>query len=182
MKIHQLLLTALVAVLFVGCGGGGNSGNNVTVAPQSASPTETLKNFIEASKKRDVEAIKKALSKNSLIMAERVAQSQNTTVNDLFSRENPALPNEVPEIRNEKIEGETASVEVKDPNGGYETIPFVKEEGVWKIAFDKYQQALIDKTRQDMNASETNSSKPDGEKSPSNKQPAAPVNKPKTNK
>lgn len=182
MKIYQLLFIALIAVLFIGCSGG-----NQAVSEQTATPTETLKSFIEASKKKDVETIKKTLSKNSLIMVERAANVQNTTVDQLFSRENPALPNETPEIRNEKIEGETASVEVKDQTGGYDTIPFVKEEGVWKIAFDTYQKSMMEKMRKEMgntenpqqqaNTNQANRSKPDGEK-----QPSAPANKSKTNK
>lgn len=173
MKIYYLLFTAFVAVLFIGCG----SNSNVADAPQIASPTDTLKSFIEASKKQDVETIKKVLSKNSLIIAERAAQAQNTTVDELFKRENPALPGEMPEIRNEKIEGETASVEVKDKTGNFDTIPFVKEEDAWKIAFDKYQKAMMEKMQKEMKMPESNVSKPDGNK-PAN----APANKPKADK
>jgi PBP1b-binding outer membrane lipoprotein LpoB len=178
MKINQLLFIALIAFLFVGCN------KDAAVEPQIASPTDTLKSFIQSSKQKDVEAIKKVMSKNSLTIAERSAQLQNTTVDELFKRDNPALPTEIPEIRNEKIEGETATVEVKDQTSGYETIPFVKEDGVWKIAFDKYQQAMMEKMRKEMGDSESNRSKPDGapqSNAPSNKTDA-PSNKSKANK
>ena len=170
MKINQLFFIALIALLFIGCG------KDAAVAPQAPTPTDTLKTFIEASKKKDVEAIKKTLSKNSLTLAERSANLQNTTVDELFMRDNTALPNEIPEIRNEKIEGDTASVEVKDQTNGYDTIPFVKEEDAWKIAFDKYQQAMMEKMRKEMGDSESNRSKPDGDP-PTN----APANKSKAN-
>lgn len=171
MKNYQLTIIALIALLAFGC-----SGSNTAVEPQTISPTETLKRFIEASKKKDVEAIKKTLSKNSLILTERSAAAQNTTVDELFKRDNPGIPSDVPEMRNEKIEGELASVEVKDQTGGYDTIPFVKEENVWKLAFDKYQQVTIEKRRQEMKSSESNAA------TPGNKQEDAPANKAKANK
>lgn len=157
MKIYQAIIVALGAILFIGCG---------SAAPPIASPTDTLKNFIEASKKKDIEAIKKTLSKGSLELAEKSAKMQNTTVDELFKRDNMAMLNEIPEIRNEKIEGETASVEVKDFTDGYDTIPFVREDGAWKIAFDKYQQIMKEKMRQEMKLPDSNLSKPDGERRP----------------
>ena len=41
------------------------------------------------------------------------------------------------EAQNEKISGDTATLEVKDENGKWQTIPFVKEDGQWKIALDQ---------------------------------------------
>ena len=175
MKIYQLLLTALVAVLFVGC-----SANNAVVEPQAVSLTDTLKNFIEASKKKDIEAVKKTFSVSSLALVEMTATAQNTTVDELLKRGNSDLVEGTPDIRNEKIENTTASVEVKNKTGNYETIPFVNEDGTWKIAFDKYQLAIIEKARQEMSPkanSNSNVSKPDG-----NKPAKAPANKPAANK
>jgi len=163
------MIVALGAFLLIGCG---------SAAPPIASPTDTLKNFIEASKKKDVEAIRKTLSRGSLELAEKSAKIQNTTVDELFKRDNMAMLDKIPEIRNEKIEGETASVEVKDFTSGYDTIPFVKEDGVWKIAFDKYREAMMEKTRQEeMNMPASNLSKPD-----SGQQPPTTSDRSETNK
>ena len=170
MKIYQTTIVALFALLIFGCGG-------AATAPPIASPTDTLKNFIEASKKKDVAAIKKTLSRGSLELAEKSAKTQNTTVDELLKRDDMPMLDEIPEIRNEKIEGDAASVEVKDFTSGYDTIPFVKEDGAWKIAFDKYQQAMMEKMRQEMKSPESNLTKPDGELPP----PAA-SNKSETNK
>jgi hypothetical protein len=169
MKIYRTMIAALAAFLIVGCGGAPS-------APPAASPTDTLKNYIEASKKKDVAAIRKSLSKGSLELAEKAAKAQNTTVDELFKRDNMAILDEIPEIRNERIEGDAASVEVKDFTSGYDTIPFVKEDGAWKIAFDKYQQAMMEKMRQEMNTPPSaNAPKPGG-------QPAANSNQSKANK
>ena len=51
----------------------------------------------------------------------------------------------------ETIEGDTAMVEAKDNQSGEtEKIPFVKEDGDWKIAFDKFMQNLMNKMRDEM--------------------------------
>ena len=153
MKIYQIMIVALFVLFVFGCGGD----KSVFVA-QTVSPTDTLKNFIEASKKKDVAAIKKTLSKGSLELAETSAKKLNTTVDELFKRNNSEMLDEVPQISNEKIEGETASVEVKDRTGGFETIPLVKEDGVWKLAFDKYQE---EKMRQEMKLPDPKTARPD---------------------
>ena len=161
MKIYQTLIVALAAFLIVGCGVAAD-------APLVVSPTDTLKNYIEASKKKEIAAIRKSLSKGSLELAEKSAKMQNTTVDELFKRDNMAALDEIPEIRNERIEGDTASVEVKDFTSGYDTIPFVKEDGEWKIAFDKYQQAMMEKMRQEMNIPAANAPKPGDGQPPAN--------------
>ncbi len=156
-----MLIVALAAFLIVGCGGAANT-------PPVASPTDTLKNYIEASKKKDVAAIRKSLSRGSLELAEKSAKMQNTTVDELFKRDNMTMIDEIPEIRNERIEGDAASVEVKDFTSGYDTIPFVKEDGAWKIAFDKYQQAMMEKMRQEMNMPAANAAQSGGGQPPAN--------------
>jgi len=37
------------------------------------------------------------------------------------------------EYRDEKIDGDKATLQVKDSAGSWETVPFVREGGVWKI-------------------------------------------------
>ena len=109
-----------------------------------SSPTATLKAYFEALQKKDAAGLKKTLSKGTLEMFEQFAKAQsppksldealqtgltNTTNNE---------PNKTPETRNEKIEGEKATLEVKnDKTGQWESVPFIKEDGDWKIAFDQ---------------------------------------------
>lgn len=161
MKINQITTLALFALLVFACsnnstGDAAKNSSAVINAPPAVSPTETLKTFFEASKKKEVEAIKKTLSKGSLALAEKSAAAEGMTVDELFKRENPSMPSELPEIRGEKIEADTASVEVKNFTADYDTIPFVKEDGAWKIAFDKYQEAMMEEaTRQQMNTPNT---------------------------
>ncbi len=59
----------------------------------------------------------------------------------------------IPETRNEKINGNEATIEVIAPKTGQWTeLPFVKEEGRWKLAYDKLKQdelATMDKDAPD---------------------------------
>jgi len=176
MKIYQTFIISFAALFIFGCGDGNTAATPASV-PQIISPTETLKTFIESSKKKDVESVKKTLSKGSLELIEKTAKAQSVTVDELLKRENSQILDDAPEISNEKIENDTATVDVKIKNSSSDAIPFVKEEGVWKIAFDKYQATMMEKMRQDMKMPESNAAKPD-----SNQKSNAPAKKPAANK
>lgn len=78
--------------------------------------------------------MKLLLSSETLKMHEQQAKAQGVTVDDIVKRE--ALISEsqtVVKFRNEKIEGEKATLEVENSFGGWDTVPFVFEEGQWKI-------------------------------------------------
>ena len=108
-----------------------------TACKKSSTPTETFRAFYEASKKGDAEGIKKTLSKSSLKLMEDEAKAQNKNINELLVSSEPT-PAQMPETRNETIEGSTATLQVKnDKAGRWVTTQFVKENGEWKIAVDK---------------------------------------------
>ncbi|HSV33869.1 MAG TPA: hypothetical protein VLH87_07065 [Pyrinomonadaceae bacterium] len=106
-----------------------------------SSPTATFKAFYEAQKNKDVPAIKKTLSKNSLDMLEKAAKEQNKSVDDSLKEgfDNPTFKAaNIPETRNEKIEGANATLEVLDADTKkWEKLYFVKEDNDWKLALDK---------------------------------------------
>ena len=102
----------------------------------SMTPTETVKAFITAYEKVDVEAMKKLLSKKSLEMLERSGEGEGQSLDDRLKEFMKAeqLPFKgTPEMRNEKIDGDKATVEVK-VDGKWEPTPLVKEDGAWKFS------------------------------------------------
>lgn len=142
---------ALLAL--VGCSG------NAVRQPSAAdnSPTGVLRKYVEASQKNDVETLKQTLSSGTMRMFEESARKQNMTLEESLARNSgsPAA-RQMPEMRNENIEGDTATVEVK--NGAtpdYDKIPLVKENGQWKIAFDKFFNDLERKRKQELGIPET---------------------------
>jgi Domain of unknown function (DUF4878) len=113
----------------------------------SSSPTATFKAFYEAQKKKDVPAMKKTLSKGSIDMIEKAAKAQNKSVDDALKEgfESPgAKSDKMPETRNEKIDGDNATLEVQDEDSKkWSKVYFVKEEKEWKIALDKTIEELF---------------------------------------
>ncbi|HEX8143847.1 MAG TPA: hypothetical protein VF553_14710 [Pyrinomonadaceae bacterium] len=99
-------------------------------------PTNTFMAFYEASKKNDVEAVKRTLSKGSLDFLTGEARKDNKTLEAALteSLKNADVPTTTPEVRNEKIDGDNATLEVKDnKTNSWDTFNFVKENGEWKI-------------------------------------------------
>lgn len=164
MKTYKTIAVALCAFFVFGC----------SALQPTPSPTDTLKTFIEASKNKDAEKIKKTLSKGTISIIEETAKTQNTTVDELLKKDNGMTVKEMPEMRNEKIEGDAATLEVKNVvTGDFDTIPFVKEDGGWKIALDKFMEQLMKKSREQMtmpppvnNESPATAPKPDGDVKP----------------
>ena len=108
-------------------------------------PTATFKAFYEASKKKDVAGIKKTLSKGTLDMFDKLAKEQNKTTDEMLKEVDKDDKSEkMPETRNEKITGDTATLEVKnDKTNRWDPLPFVKENGEWKIALDKFLEDMM---------------------------------------
>jgi len=133
--MRSLLFTAALTVLLAftltcektGIGGGGSG----------SSPTEAYKQLFAAVKSKDTERIKSVMSKKTHDFAEMVANRQNQPVEKVYENGFTAttFADSLPEIRDERIEGDYGAVEVwnaKDKR--WEDLGFVKEEGVWKFA------------------------------------------------
>src|SRR5688500_15791255 len=119
MKIHHVLMLLAAFLLFAGC-----SPNQ----PAAGSPGDVLKQYVAASQRRDTAAMKNLLSKSSLRYIEEKARPLNLTLDDVLKKETEVKLQSAPETRNEKIEGDTATVEVKNPATGAFDVkyPFVR--------------------------------------------------------
>ncbi|HEX8844546.1 MAG TPA: hypothetical protein VF791_07870 [Pyrinomonadaceae bacterium] len=128
MKTHRTiyLVVALLSgiALAAACGG-----------KKSSSPTETFKAFFEAAKKGDAATIKRMLSKRMLKVLEEQARQEKKPLDELLVK--VSLPPTLPEIRNEKISGDTATLEIKYQGvEEWRPLKFVKEEDEWKLDSD----------------------------------------------
>jgi hypothetical protein len=126
MKIRQTILhgTALLLsiALIWSCGGAGST------------PAGAFKSFFEAAKKRDAAAMKKTISKRMLAELEDEAKKENKPFDEyLFSVD---LSDTMPEVRNEKIEGDTGRLEIKGRGDNWRETKFVREDGEWKLDSD----------------------------------------------
>ena len=78
--------------------------------------------------------MKLLLSEATIKMDEQEAKAQNVSIDDIVKRETLFIESQKSvAYRDEKIEGDKATLQVKNSFGSWETVPFVREEGVWKI-------------------------------------------------
>jgi hypothetical protein len=146
------LLLILSASLFIGCGRqdnknalGGNT-PQATPAARALSPTETMTAYYKAMIDRDTQGVKKYLSQDSI---PAVTQGhQGMTIDDVIEQElSTSEQTSMPVFSNEKIIGDSARVDftMKDHMGSdrTQTMPLVKESGMWKIALDKYMEEMV---------------------------------------
>src|SRR5882672_9196236 len=137
MKINRtIFLTLIAALALAGC-------------KSTPAPSATFKAYFESQKKKDIPAMKQTLSKTSLAMMEASAKQQGLTVDKMIATqlENPsAKVDKMPETRNEKITGDNATLELHNEDANrWDTMYFVKEDSVWKIALDRTIEELLKK-------------------------------------
>lgn len=119
-KILVLILTGLLAA----CSG----------SQKPSTPLDTLKAYSEAVRKKDTTTMKVLLSDATLKMHLESAKEQGLTLDEIVERETLFSPGQkTAEYKNETIEGERASIEMKNSYGIWDKVSFVKEDGVWKI-------------------------------------------------
>ena len=117
-------------------------------------PIETFKTYTKAIKQKDITTMKLLLSDATMKMNETEAQARGIPVDEVVKNETLFNENQkTVKWRNEKITGETATLEVENAFGSWETVPFVKEGGVWKIDKKGFAQRLMeeaDKSNQEL--------------------------------
>jgi Domain of unknown function (DUF4878) len=99
-------------------------------------PTEVFKAYYDAAVKKDFATAKTYLSKGSIDLMEMGAKQQGKTFEQAM-KDSPAAEGPMPQLGNEKITGDTATVDLT-AEGQKASMPFVKENGEWKIALDKF--------------------------------------------
>lgn len=93
--------------------------------------------------------MKLLLSSETVKMHELEARSQKVPVDEIIRRENLITAGQkVVEYKDEKIEGDKATLQVKNPYGMWETVPFVRESGEWKIDKKGFADQLMEELEQ----------------------------------
>ena len=122
--------------------GGGTSGGGGAAA---SSPMGALRAYYEAVVKRDGSTAKRYLSAGTIKIIEEDAKKAGRSFEQEFLTSVQPAPAgaapAMPELGNEQINGDTATVEVKEA-GATMKMPMVKEGGEWKLALDKMIEDL----------------------------------------
>ena len=163
LRIAAFAAVALAAItLLVGCNKGASNANSTnsnstsnagpTASPTTkptgttttgngaGTPTEAFTTYYNAIKNNDAAAVKALFSKATLKALEDQAKATNKSDDDVFKEglesASKDIPATLPETRNEKINGDHATLEIKDDKKGtWDTINFIKEDGQWKLSF-----------------------------------------------
>ena len=106
----------------------------------------------KAIKAKDTKTMKLLLSDATIKLHEKEAKAQGVSVDDIVKRETLFSESQTSvNYRNEKIDGDKATLEVKNSFGSWETVPFVKEDGVWKIDKQGYAQQFQNDVEDEQN-------------------------------
>ncbi len=139
MRFYKKFLVVLSAGFIFACAG--------KFAPYT--PLETLKAYTLAIKKKDSTQMKLLLSDASIKMAEQEARAQNVPLDEIVKRETLFGENQrTVEHRNEKVDGDRATIEMKNSFDAWTTVPFVREEGVWKIDKQGFANQIMQQNEQ----------------------------------
>ncbi len=168
-KTRTLLGFAIAATLLLAAAGCQNAANTNTAANQSVANTKQSTNAAEptpaettsisadtptgaykaayaARKNKDVPALKKLMSKDILEFFTEISGlgAKKQTVDELLMElcERPQAA--TAEARNEKINGDKATIEYLDEKGGWSPMEFVKENGAWKLTIEKPEKGDIE--------------------------------------
>jgi len=112
-------------------------------------PVETFQTYVKALKKKDITTMKLLLSKDTIKMHEQEAKAEGVNLDDIVKRETLLGDGQTTvEYRNEKINGDKATIEFKNSYGIWETLPFVREDGEWKIDKKGYADQMLQDVEQ----------------------------------
>lgn len=108
-------------------------------ANSTGTPTDAYKAAYAARKNKDVAALKKLMSKDIIEFFTEIggAGDKKQTIDELLLELCEKPQAHTAEARNEKIDGDHATIEYLDEKGDWSTMDFVKEGGGWKLTIPK---------------------------------------------
>lgn len=114
-----------------------------------STPFNTFEAYTKAIKRKDTETMKTLLSDASIKMHEQEAKAQNSNLDEIVKRQTLFGENQTRvEFRNEKIEGDRATLEIKNAYSMWQKVPFVRENGVWKIDNQGFADQMMQEVEQ----------------------------------
>ncbi|GEM_PF-3350298 len=109
-----------------------------------ASPTQAYQTAYAARQKKDLEGLKRVLSKRMLEFFTDIGKSEQKTLDDELKELLDAPQAPTAETRNEKITGNNATLEYLDEKGKWSLMGFVKEGDDWKMTLPHTPAPVIE--------------------------------------
>jgi hypothetical protein len=134
MRFWPKIIVFATFLFLVSCGG----------ESRPSTPIDTFKAYTAAIKKKDLTTMKLLLSESSRKMHEQEAKARGVTLDDVIKTQTLFKEDQtLVKLQNEKIDGDRATLQVQNSYGVWETLPFVKEEGIWKIDKQGFADQII---------------------------------------
>jgi hypothetical protein len=134
MRFWPKIIIFATFLFLVSCGG----------ESRPSTPIDTFKAYTAAIKKKDLTTMKLLLSESSRKMHEQEAKARGVTLDDVIKTQTLFKEDQtLVKLQNEKIDGDRATLQVQNSYGVWETLPFVKEEGIWKIDKQGFADQII---------------------------------------
>lgn len=143
MRFILVFTAAVLTLCFTAC----NGAQQTSQPGQPPAPTAVFNNYVEAARKNDLPKMRSVLSKGTLALIEKLSVEQKIAPEDILSDIGQEVllvnQNQQPQTRNEQIAGDTAIIELLNPIvNEWEPVPFVREDGQWKLALDKQAEEI----------------------------------------
>lgn len=103
----------------------------------AGSPTAAYKAAYAARKNKDVDALRKLMSKDIMEFFVEIGKEEKKSVDEMLKELCDKPQAATDDTRNEKINGDRATVEYLDEDGKWRTMDFIKEGGSWKLTLPK---------------------------------------------
>jgi len=104
-----------------------------------ATPADAYKAAYAARQKKDVAALKKVLSADALDFFTEVGKEEKKSLDDVLKELCERPQAKTAETRNEKIDGNKATLEYLDDKGNWSPMDFIKEGNDWKLTIPKFE-------------------------------------------
>ena len=128
--LRIFVLIAILGLMVIGFACGKEAGGGTT-------PTEAYKQLFAAVKSKDIEAIKRNLTKKTIEFGAGAAARTGSTPEKMYENgfTESTFATTLPTIRDERISGNMGAIEVwSAKKTAWEDLPFILEDGVWKLA------------------------------------------------
>lgn len=109
---------------------------NETATLDLSTPTNAYKTAYAARKNKDIATLKKIMSKDAVEFI-NIFIEPGKTIDDAYVKMTETPQAKTDESKNEKIDGDKATLEYPDETGKWRKMDFLKEDGVWKITMAK---------------------------------------------
>jgi flagellar hook-associated protein FlgK len=117
----------------------GSTGTASTGTVSLATPTDAYKAAYTARKNKDIAALKRYFAKDALGFLTDIGKIDNKSLDEMLKEMTEKPQAASPETRNEKINGNRATLEYLDEAGKWKVMDFSKEGNDWKLDLPKGQ-------------------------------------------